>query len=263
VPIIGLVQQWPEAATEEDGEPAAPVSTATVEPFPVEVLPAPLRQLVEEGAKALPCPPDFIGVPMLSVLGTAVGNAVAIEVKPGWIEGPHINAAVVADPGSKQSPALDLAVRPLYAQQDHDYHAYQEQRKIYDEQVAQYEIDLAAWKKAVHARNASREQRPLPPDEPVMPQIWTSDSTLEALAELLERNPRGLVKVRDELTGWVLSMNQYKGGHGANRQAWLSFWNGAPVAVNRKSRKQPILPPQPAGLRGRMPAAGRAGRLGG
>ena len=35
-------------------------------------------------------------------------------------------------------------------------------------------------------------------------------------------------------------MNQYKGGKGNDRQTWLSFWNGATVLVNRKSRKEPL-----------------------
>ena len=87
-----------------------------------------------------------------------------------------------------------------------------------------------------------------------MPQSWTSDATIEALADLLEQNPRGLMMVRDELTGWVRSMNQYKGGKGADRQAWLSFWSGAPVIVNRKSRKSPIVLSMPfVGVVGCLP----------
>jgi hypothetical protein len=243
--LEGLMQAERQQAEAEDHQHRLRPPEAAAEPFPVEVFPSPLAQLILEGAEALPCPPDFIGVPMLSVLGVAIGTTRLLEIKPNWREGPRIYTAVVADPGSKKSPALDLAVRPLYAQQDHDYRAYQAQRQIYDEQVAQYEIDLAAWKKAVHEGKASLEQRPLAPDEPVMPQIWTSDRTLEALAELLERNPRGVLMVRDELTGWALNMNQYKGGHGADRQAWLSFWSGAPVTINRKSRKQPMILPNP------------------
>ena len=49
-------------------------------------------------------------------------------------------------------------------------------------------------------------------------------------------------------------MNQYRSGRGADRQAWLSFWSGAPVIVNRKSRKQPIVLPRPfVGVAGCLP----------
>ena len=62
---------------------------------------------------------------------------------------------------------------------------------------------------------------------------WTADVTVEQLARLLAGNPRGLLLVRDELSAWVKSMNQYKQGKGADRQFYLSVWGGAPVKVDR------------------------------
>jgi hypothetical protein len=78
-------------------------------PFPVEVLPPPLARFVQEVADALPCPPDFVAVPMLALLGCAIGTSRVLRVKPGWLEGPRIFTAVVADTGTKKSPALKLA----------------------------------------------------------------------------------------------------------------------------------------------------------
>lgn len=66
---------------------------------------------------------------------------------------------------------------------------------------------------------------------------FVSDVTAEKLAELLNQDPRGLLLVRDELAGWLLSFNQYKaGGHGSDRQFFLSAWSGSPVAVDRKNK---------------------------
>ena len=62
---------------------------------------------------------------------------------------------------------------------------------------------------------------------------WTADVTVERLAQLLADNPRGLLLIRDELSAWVKSMNQYKQGKGADRQFYLSVWSGAPVKVDR------------------------------
>jgi Protein of unknown function (DUF3987) len=112
--ITGMIDR--EKLADEE-LPHGCVQTITVEPFPVDVLPAPMRQLVQEGAAALPCPPDFIAVPMLSAAGAAIGNSRALEIKPGWIEGPRIYSAIVADPGSKKSPAAELAMAPTYATQ--------------------------------------------------------------------------------------------------------------------------------------------------
>lgn len=63
---------------------------------------------------------------------------------------------------------------------------------------------------------------------------WTADVTVERLGALLAENPRGLLLVRDELSAWVKSMNQYKGGKGADRQFYLSAWAGVPLKVDRK-----------------------------
>src|SRR5512132_913772 len=78
-------------------------------PFPVEVLPPPLARFVQEVADALPCPPDFVAVPMLALLGCAIGTSRVLRVKRSWLEGPRIFTAVVADTGTKKSPALKLA----------------------------------------------------------------------------------------------------------------------------------------------------------
>jgi hypothetical protein len=72
-------------------------------------------------------------------------------------------------------------------------------------------------------------------DVPSPPQLFTTDSTLEALIVVLAQHPRGVALIQDELGAWTRAMDQYR-QRGADRQRWLSFWNGAPVIVNRKSR---------------------------
>ncbi len=64
---------------------------------------------------------------------------------------------------------------------------------------------------------------------------WTSDTTVEKLGSLLQENERGLLLIRDELLGWVRSLNQYKSGKGADREFYLSAWGSAPITVDRKS----------------------------
>ena len=83
------------------------------------------------------------------------------------------------------------------------------------------------------------------PPKPVLQRITTIDATTEALAPLLGKNSRGLLMIRDELTGWMGSMNQYKGGKGADRQFFLSCWSGQPAIVDRKTQTEPIIVPRP------------------
>ena len=61
-----------------------------------------------------------------------------------------------------------------------------------------------------------------------------------------EDNPRGLLLAKDELTGWVAAMNQYRGGRGTDRQRFLSIWSGSPIEVDRKSSgEDSLLIPHP------------------
>ena len=59
----------------------------------------------------------------------------------------------------------------------------------------------------------------------------------EALAPILRDNPRGVPIIRDELTGWVRSMNSYK-QHGADREAHRAVVDAHPVA--NFSTQQPM-----------------------
>jgi hypothetical protein len=225
---------------------ATPPSTPVL-PFPVEVFPEVIATLITQGAAALPCPPDLIGVPMLAVLGTAIGTSYEVEMKQGWTEGPRIYSGVIALPGDKKSPAEKLATQPLHRLQAQHGAAFEQQKLQHDLAMFVYEVELADWRgkrrKKADSKQPEGTKQPPPakPEAPTMEQLLTVDATVEALASILHSNPRGVLMERDELTGWVRSMNQYKGGKGSDRQMWLSFWNGASVVINRKGRPDPLV----------------------
>jgi hypothetical protein len=73
---------------------------------------------------------------MLPLLGAAIGTSRVLEVKPGWREGPRLYAAVVAEPGSKKSPALDLVAMPHRRRQRTLHTAYLHDRARYQEALA-------------------------------------------------------------------------------------------------------------------------------
>lgn len=228
-----------------DGEAdPLPLPIHAVEPFPVEAFPRPLQQMIREAAQALPCPEDFLGVPLLAVMGAAIGTSRSIQVKTGWREGPRIYSGIVAEPGSKKSPALDLVLAPVMRRQLLLKEQYSAEKERWLQDLGAYELALAVWKEEVRKAakgSGSVDEMPLKPEEPVMAQLVASDATLEAVAQLLADNSRGLLFYRDELTGWVKSMDAYRGGKGADRQAWLTFWNGGSYMVNRKSAKEPLV----------------------
>ena len=73
----------------------------------------------------------------------------------------------------------------------------------------------------------------------MLERLIVSDITIEALAMLLEENPRGLGVARDELSGWLASFNQYKGGKGADASQWLELYRAGVLIVDRKTAERP------------------------
>jgi hypothetical protein len=216
-------------------------SAHKVEPFPAEVLPTPMRQVVEAGARALHCPTDYIAVSLLSTASAAIGTTRVVEIKRGWKEGCTLFTATVASPGAKKSPALKLAADPLFIRQRDLNLEFKRRQEEYETEHSQYEIDLAEWKRKATKGETVADDKPKEPKEPRLDQVFTTDATLEALADLLEHSTRGVLYLSDELAGWARGFNQYKAGRGADRQTWLSFWNASQVIVNRKNRKGPIV----------------------
>ncbi|EIE50326.1 transposase IS116/IS110/IS902 family protein [Citreicella sp. 357] len=66
-----------------------------------------------------------------------------------------------------------------------------------------------------------------------------TDATTEKVAELLAQTWRGLLMSRDELSGWLASMDRYSGG--GDRPFWLEAYGGRSYPVDRKSSPEPII----------------------
>ncbi|HLJ98231.1 MAG TPA: DUF3987 domain-containing protein [Gemmataceae bacterium] len=213
----------PSPEIESWDRPIPLAEVPAVDPYPVDVLPGPVASFVREAASALGCPLDYLGVPLLTIAGAAIGASRALEIKPGWQERPCLYSAIVAPPGSAKSPALKLIASPVYARQTH-------LRAIYEHQKLAFEED---------------ESGKLP--KPKLSTIYVSDITIEALAGVLLGNARGVALIRDELTAWVAAMDQYRAkGRGGDRQFFLANWAGEPVFVHRKNQEDgPVFVPHP------------------
>ncbi len=251
-------------------------STEVVLPFPVQVFPHRLQHFARQAAESIPCPLDLVAIPMLGMAATAIGASRALEVKPGWRESSRVYLATVAPPGSGKSPAESLVTRAVFRLQNRFKRQHQEELAAYAAVIAQHSqtrgrrgprSNDAAMPVAHAGRLASDSvssagetenstavpansllttttEPPLPP-KPVLRRIATVDATTESLAPLLANNPRGMVTLKDELSGWISSMNQYKGGKGSDRQFYLSCWSGQPAIVDRKSQPEPIIVARP------------------
>ena len=199
-------------------------------PFPLETFPPALRNFITETAASLPVPVDMIAVPVLVLAGAAIGATRRIRLKTGWEESPALYAAIVAEPGALKSPALAAAAAPVYERQKQHNKEYERSRIQHEADMARYARELIVYQKGKGG------EPPLKPKLPSLERSWSGDATVERLAGLLSENPRGFSLIRDELSAWVKSLNQYKGSKGSDKQFYLSLWNSAPISVDRQGR---------------------------
>jgi len=193
--------------------------------FPVDVFPEAVKKYVSEGAESHNVPPDMIALPLLGFASGVIGNTIAMQVKPGWIERPILWTAIVGDPGSGKSHAIDYARAPLDVLQREAWEQYQQK--------------LAEWEEAMAEAKGNKDRTDPLPEKPVLQHFFSTDATPEALASMLSMSP-GVNVVRDELVGWVKSHDAYR--KAGDRQLHLSLWAGSPMKVDRKGAGSTYIP---------------------
>ena len=205
-----------------------------VEPFPVDVLPDPAARLVIEGANAIGCPRDFLGVPLLAVAAGTIGRSVNLLLKDGYFVGATAYMGSIGPPSDGKTPALKAVAGAIRAIDD----------KLADEHAKAIEQWRAS--QIGRGRQAAKGTKPPPPPKPR--RIDIDDATMEVLPIILADNPRGLIMVRDELSAFILGMNQFKGGKGNDRSNVLKIWSGDRIVKDRVNHEnnEPIRCPHPS-----------------
>lgn len=200
--------------------------------------------LSAEGANASP---DYVAIPLLTAASALIGNARWAKAWPGWAEPPVLWAASVGNPSSGKSPGAAPVMRDTLGRVEmhmaRDYPAELEQWEtvaaVSRAVMKQWEKDVA---RAIKAGEEMPEKPPTatPPPKPVRPRASVSDSTVEALASILEGQPRGVLHVRDELAGWLLNLGRYANG-GSDRPFWLEAYVGGRHRVDRQKHPEPVI----------------------
>ena len=230
LPITKVVESRNGIAPEPlpDPLPAVP----TLDPA---LLPESVREWCRDTAEGLNVPLDFTGIPAMVALAGAIGRGVAVAMKEygRWYERPTLWGCVIGRPSSGKSPALSPA-RGMLERLAGD------ERKAHEAEMQRFEVAaMVAEAKKANAKEAIRKavkggdamnaealaEGALFTDEPpAEPRIVVNDATVEKLGELLNANPRGLVQFRDELAGWLASLDRE--GRESDRAFWLECWNG-------------------------------------
>ncbi|MFM7011364.1 MAG: YfjI family protein, partial [Betaproteobacteria bacterium] len=185
-------------------------------------LPDVMRDAVIDLADRLQCPPDYLAVAMLSAAGAVVGNKVGIfpyANDESWEVYPALWGGIVGDPGTKKTPSLLHAHKPLQHLESQAAQKYASDMQAYKQAMLQHDKAVAAWSK-----NKGTSFKPTPPVEPKRIRYVVHDSTYQALGVILADNPRGVLALADELSGLLQSLDT--AGQEAARGFYLTGWSG-------------------------------------
>lgn len=240
-----------EPASKRNGRPAVNLATLTPNvpavsvyaPFPVDVLPEPIRSFITGAAKALGCDASYIALPLLSALASAIGNTHRIALKRGWTEPAILWTAIVGESGTMKTPAFKLAMKAIRKAQSDAFKEHDTKRAEWEAEHLRYEAELTAWKRQAAKGRGDAGDPPTKPAPPIARRYIVSDTTTEALAPILLGNPRGVLLARDELAGWFGSFDRYakSGKAGADSAHWLSMHNGEALTIDRKTGIPPTI----------------------
>ncbi len=222
-------EPWEDPTPLPDGLPP-------VAPFDPALLPDALRPWCEDIAERMQVPLDYVAVGAVAVAASLVGRKVGVYPKrrDDWLVVPNLWSGIVGPPSAMKSPALAEITKPLDRLVVEAMKVHSEAEEAHEARAEAVEAEKAALKKAIDAaakksvetgdRSRLNElidhRRKMEiPEPPTERRYKTSDTTIEKLVEILRDNPFGILVQRDELTGWLRSLD--KQGREVDRAFYL------------------------------------------
>jgi putative DNA primase/helicase len=229
------VSDWPDPATLGDELPVVP-------PLDFEFLPSSFRSLIEDISERMQTPPDYAAAAAVVALAGCVNRRAVIVPKCAdfsWRVVPNLWGASVAPPGMMKSPILRAVTSPLIHIEEKWREEFQGELSDFEIEREKAEVRWQAWKEESKKSFKRGKQELTPPDRtlvaPIQRRLVLTDSTFERLHEILKENSTGVFVIRDELTGWLASLDRE--GRNEERGFFLEAWNGdSPFTVDRISR---------------------------
>lgn len=199
--------------------------------FPIEIFPVKIRGAIEKAAEAFTVPLTVPATAFLSAIGACVGRTRLIVAKQGWVESANLYWGLVADSGMGKSPCSKAILAPLYRRETLAHEKY-------CQEMAAYEVAL----KERHKDNGATGNPK--PDMPTKTEYYVEDSTSQAVGDVLQNNPRGVLWYRDEMSGFLSDLGRYdsKGDNGGDKARLMSAYDCAQWKVSRKTQPGCFIP---------------------
>jgi Protein of unknown function (DUF3987) len=232
---VGFVGEFPEVSP-------ISVSLRPVPKLDERMLPDRFRAWLQDIVERACCPLDLPAIAALVAVSAAAGRRVAIRPKrrDNWTVVPNLWGMGVLPPGWLKTHCLEEPKKPLdlLERQARDKHAVALREHALDEAVAAVQAEAARTELKVKARKKNgqaatvAELRELAAETlakptlvpPTLRRYIVNDVTVEKLGELLAENTNGLLLYRDELMGFLMTLE--KPGREGDRPLYLEGWNG-------------------------------------
>ena len=208
----------------KEKETITPEIIETVGYFPIDIFPEKLSDILLEAQRTMNHPVDLTGSTLINIYGGLIGNKVKLRMMPGWDAPCIFWTAIVGASGAAKSHPVSFIMKAI---DDIDKDYYSE----YKNELIRYEYEFEQWE------NAPKNSKPVKPIKPALEQIIIRDVTMEALQKTHDYNKNGLIMYRDELKGWLGSMNSYR--KGSDEETWLEIFNNNVATIGRVT-KDPI-----------------------
>lgn len=231
-PNFDLSDDEPENETHFTGEPKPlDLTLKPVETIDDDCLPKILADWLRPASAVIGCPFDFLVLSAITAAATLVGSR--LRVKPlqfsDWFVVPNLYAGLVGLPSTKKTPALDETRKPILELQAKARKDFESLKNDYAIEKRLYEKQSDNIYKNFKGGNVDALKLQLSaltkPEEPKLKRFETNDVTASKLIQLLADNPNGFLLFRDELTGWLKSL---EAEYDKSARAFiLELWKGA------------------------------------
>ena len=195
--------------------------------FPTDVLTLPWQNWLWRASRGAGVRPEHVAVPLIGVASSLIGTARRVRASRSWSEPMTLWTCVVAASGDRKTPGLNVTLRALDRIEQHTSDAINVARLAHETRRQNAKEAAKEWKvqrKAALDAEPRREPPAMPieaidPGNFIYPRLYASDPTIESLAPLLVARPRGMMLIRDELSGFFANMGRYGGviGHSGSK----------------------------------------------
>jgi len=186
-------------------------------PFPWSVLPAKIAESLQQLARSCATSATSLPGAAIAIFASLIGSIVSISPKKSWLEYLIFWFVDIRSSGEGKTPPARALCQVLEQAQTKADEAYKEK--------------LEEW------LVIPKKDRGQPPERPRG--YFVTDLTLEGLREDHSWHG-GKVCIMDELSAFLSSQNQYKGGKGSDRENWICLHDGRTARIIRVGKSVTI-----------------------